>query len=180
MISSKQHPSTLVNTSIDRVRQRLARWRRTRQKGSRIPEALWKAAVQLAGSYGLNPTARALRLDYYDLQKRFEASTSPAPVEKSSLPSFVELVPAPCRAKCPSGRRELNSLSSLDIVRLTPLPYTTLFRSYQASNTRPPLSTLPLTEFGSVWPAGAEHARRARGFPRRCGKRRSSWPAATV
>ena len=98
MISSKQHPSTLVNTSIDRVRQRLARWRRTRQKGSRIPEALWKAAVQLAGSYGLNPTARALRLDYYDLQKRFEASTSPAPVEKSSLPSFVELVPAPCRA----------------------------------------------------------------------------------
>src|SRR5207302_870482 len=38
------------------------------------------------------------RLDYYDLQKRFEASTSPAPVEKSSLPSFVELVPAPCRA----------------------------------------------------------------------------------
>ena len=98
MMSTKQHPSPVVNPSIDQVRQRLARWRRTRRKGSRIPDPLWKAAVQVAGSYGLNPTARALRLDYYDLQKRLEAAAGPDPVGKSSLHSFVELVPASCRA----------------------------------------------------------------------------------
>jgi hypothetical protein len=94
MMSIKQHPSRPVDLSIDHVRQRLARWRRTRQKGSRIPEPLWKAAVQVARSYGLNPTARALRLDYYDLQKRLEAAADPDPVGTSSLASFVELVAA--------------------------------------------------------------------------------------
>jgi hypothetical protein len=30
--------------------------------------------VKAAGTYGLNPTARALRLDYYSLKKRLEAT----------------------------------------------------------------------------------------------------------
>jgi hypothetical protein len=94
MMSANQHPSPLINASIDEVRRRLARWRRNRQKGSRIPEPLWKAAVQVARRHGLNATARALRLDYYDLRQRLEAAAGPARVGESSLSSFVELIPA--------------------------------------------------------------------------------------
>lgn len=94
MMSTKQ-PSRLVSTQIDRVQKRLERWRRTRKHRSRIPEGLWNAAVQLAGRYGVNKTARALRLDYYELKKRLDAGPGAAPVGKKLIASFVELVPAP-------------------------------------------------------------------------------------
>jgi hypothetical protein len=93
MRSTKQ-PSRLVGTQIDRVRQRLERWRRTRKHRSRIPEGLWNAAVQLARKYGVNKTARALRLDYYDLKERLDAALSAAPVAREPTTSFVELSPA--------------------------------------------------------------------------------------
>lgn len=111
---SEQHPqSPLVSVQLDRVRQRLERWRRTRENPSRIPERLWTAAVRLAGSHGLNKTARALRLDYYDLKKRLDSAARPAPVGNDRVPSFVELVPAspPALPEClvelegPSGAK---------------------------------------------------------------------------
>jgi hypothetical protein len=37
-----------------------------------LPEALWAAAAELAKRYGVNPTARALRLEYGGLRKRVE------------------------------------------------------------------------------------------------------------
>jgi len=58
---------------LERLRRRFDRWRETREGRSRIPEALWASAVKAAGRHGLNPTARALRLDYYSLKKRVEA-----------------------------------------------------------------------------------------------------------
>ena len=58
---------------LERLRRRLDRWRETREGRSRIPEALWASAVKASGRHGLNPTARALRLDYYSLKKRVEA-----------------------------------------------------------------------------------------------------------
>ena len=57
---------------LEGLRQRFERWRRTRKARSRIPEALWAAAVKMAGTFGLHRTARALRLDYYALKKRVE------------------------------------------------------------------------------------------------------------
>ncbi len=69
MRSTKQ-PSHLIITQVERVRRRFERWRRTRKQRSRIPEGLWHAAVQVAGSYGVNKTARALGLDYYELRNR--------------------------------------------------------------------------------------------------------------
>jgi hypothetical protein len=71
MRSTKQ-PSPQILTQVERVRQRFERWRRRRKKRSRIPEQLWRAAVAVAASYGVNPTARALGLDYYELKKRLE------------------------------------------------------------------------------------------------------------
>jgi len=59
---------------LEGLRRRFDRWRRTRKGRSRIPEALWTAAVKAAGQYGLCRTARTLRLDYYALKKRVEAA----------------------------------------------------------------------------------------------------------
>ncbi len=62
-------PARLAGT-----RRRFDRWRRTRKGRSRIPETLWASAVKAAGRYGVNKTAQALRLDYYALKKRVEAT----------------------------------------------------------------------------------------------------------
>ena len=61
-------------TELERIRRRFDRWRRTRKGRSRIPEPLWASAVKAAGQYGVNKTAQALRLDYYALKKRVEAT----------------------------------------------------------------------------------------------------------
>jgi hypothetical protein len=72
--------------------QRLKAWRSTRTRGQRIPEDLWKAAADLARVHGLNPTAVALRLDYYGLKRRFSGGRVQ---RKRRVPpaSFVELAP---------------------------------------------------------------------------------------
>jgi hypothetical protein len=49
--------------------------------------------VKAAGRYGLNPTARALRLDYYTLKKRVEAAGSQDGPDGESVASFLELTP---------------------------------------------------------------------------------------
>lgn len=81
---SRQRPA--VPASVSRLTQRFAAWRKTRATGERIPEPLWQAAVKVAATYGLNPTARALKLDYYSLKKRVDRASSPAPSS-----TFVEL-----------------------------------------------------------------------------------------
>ena len=78
---------------LEGLRRRFERWRRTRKIGSRIPEALWAAAVKLAEAYGIHPTAKALGVDYYSLKKRLEEN--PASRSKMAAPAngakFVEL-----------------------------------------------------------------------------------------
>ncbi len=93
-MSTKQQPSHLILTQVERVRQRFERWRRTRKKRSPIPERLWQAAVQVAGSHGVNKTARALGLDYYELKRRLDSGPGAMALEKGSVGSFVELVAA--------------------------------------------------------------------------------------
>ena len=58
------------------IRQRFATWRRTKAKGERIPEALWRSAVQLVASSSLSQVASALKLDYYSLKKRVEGQAA--------------------------------------------------------------------------------------------------------
>jgi hypothetical protein len=76
---------------LEGLSRRFDRWRRTRKGRSRIPEALWTAAVKAAGKYGLNPTARALRLDYHALKKHVEAAGNLP--DGSAVATFVELAP---------------------------------------------------------------------------------------
>jgi hypothetical protein len=54
--------------------------------GERIPESLWNSAAKMAAKYGVNPTARALNLDYYSLKKRVDAASRSVPAS-----TFVEL-----------------------------------------------------------------------------------------
>ena len=83
---------------LERLRRRFERWRGTHKARSRIPEPLWASAVKMAGTYGLNRTARALRLDYYAFKKRIERQ--PATALNSSeraASTFLEL-PLPASA----------------------------------------------------------------------------------
>jgi len=80
-----------VPARLEGLSRRFDRWRRTRKGRSRIPETLWASAVRAAGKYGLNPTARALRLDYYALKKRVEATGSMS--DGNTVARFIELAP---------------------------------------------------------------------------------------
>jgi hypothetical protein len=81
---------------LEGSRRRFERWRKTRKVGSRIPEPLWHAAVKAGSTYGIHPTAKALRLDYYSLKKRVEqqAAASPGLPGKRSGANLGALPPA--------------------------------------------------------------------------------------
>jgi hypothetical protein len=83
------HPSPL-----DRVHQRFERWRRTRQRRSPIPDALWALALKAARAHGLHRTARTLRLNQTALTQRLRAAGGPAG-GSSARATFVELLPMP-------------------------------------------------------------------------------------
>ncbi|MGH7219539.1 MAG: hypothetical protein ACREI1_04325 [Nitrospiraceae bacterium] len=73
------------------VAQRLTAWRARRKPGRRIPEELWNAATELARVHGLSPTATALKLSYYDLQRRLRPGGARS--QDRPPPKFVELPP---------------------------------------------------------------------------------------
>jgi len=79
---------------LESTRRRFDRWREARTGRSRIPEVLWASAVKAAVRYGLNPTSRALRLDYYALKKRVSSAAAGGGHEGEGVATFVEL-PAP-------------------------------------------------------------------------------------
>ena len=89
--------------------ERLKAWRATRTHGQRIPEDLWKAAADLARLHGLNPTAAALKLNYYGLERRLSGGRGPR--KRPLLPTpFVEL---PSLALAP----DLGQRGTLELVR---------------------------------------------------------------
>jgi hypothetical protein len=90
MISSEKSQSSPREGQLERLRQRLEVWRKSQKPRSRLPGRLWNAAARLAAHHGLNKTAKALHLDYYDLKKRVDAIAG----RNGPVPSFVELVPA--------------------------------------------------------------------------------------
>lgn len=85
MMKQNQHE---LPADLARAQDRLAAWRRTKKPRSRIPEALWNMAVELAGKHGLHRTARTLKLDYYSLKKRVDAAGDQGKRDDSA---FVEL-----------------------------------------------------------------------------------------
>lgn len=71
---------------------RFERWRRSRIRGSRIPAALWRAAVDAAREHGVSKVASALRLDYYGLKERLESGPAVSdPESAASGGGFLEI-----------------------------------------------------------------------------------------
>ena len=86
--------------SIEEVDERFRRWRRGRSRGTRIPEELWAAAVGAARTQGVNRTALALGLSYYDLKKRLAGARGAASAQPAA-PTFVEwLAPVAASGEC--------------------------------------------------------------------------------
>ena len=73
---------------------RFEKWRRDRTT-PRIPEELWSLAAELGARYGVSRTARALRLQYYDVKKRVDMAPSSETDEAVTSPAFVEILTAP-------------------------------------------------------------------------------------
>jgi hypothetical protein len=127
LIPSRQN--LFLPPQIESVRQRLERWRRNRKQRSPIPEELWASATDLAHRYGLAKTARALRLDYYCLKERMDASDRPGSCQVNARPAFVELIPQAAAAvsECtmeledPSGARMRIHLKGSGVPDLTGL-----------------------------------------------------------
>ncbi|HEV2134626.1 MAG TPA: AAA family ATPase [Terracidiphilus sp.] len=67
-----------VPDSINQLREQLQQFRSTHPRRTRLPEALWQAAVEEARQHGAYIVAHTLRLDYANLQKRL----GDAPVQK--------------------------------------------------------------------------------------------------
>ena len=71
------------------VQSQFERWRRSRKRGTRIPGALWQAAVEAAAECGVSRAAQALGLDYYGLKKR--AESTPEVSESAAGGEFLEI-----------------------------------------------------------------------------------------
>jgi hypothetical protein len=82
-----------VPAGLAQGRERFAAWRRKKPPRSRIPQALWKLAIELVGAHGLHRTARVLKLDYYSLKKQVELAR-----DNEKATAFVEVVSAPLEA----------------------------------------------------------------------------------
>ena len=108
-----KNPSKLnLPAKLARGRERFEKWRSKQKTRTRLPEPLWSAAVKLAQEYGVNRTARALRLDYNGLKRRMESSISGDTLQQASVgQQFLQLLPseltavAECAIECqnPNG-----------------------------------------------------------------------------
>lgn len=76
--------------ALSRAQQKIERWRQQHRPRARLPEELWREAAKLASAYGINRTARALRLDYYALKEHAAAAAEAG----ERAPGFVEVLPA--------------------------------------------------------------------------------------
>ena len=102
----KNPSKSKLPAKLARGRERFERWRSKQKTRTRLPEPLWSAAVKLAQEYGVNRTARTLRLDYNGLKKRMASAVSDARVEAVVKPAFLQLLPseltsvAECAIEC--------------------------------------------------------------------------------
>lgn len=76
------------------LERRIEAWRRSRRGGEPMPEALWRAARELARVHGPTATARRLRLHYGRLKERLEGDDAGAPTAGAVAGGFVDLGPA--------------------------------------------------------------------------------------
>jgi hypothetical protein len=98
----------VIPPDMRKVYRRLQRWRSSHARRVSIPESLWASAGELARTHGINPTAKALHLEYGKLKQRAEAAAPavkrrvakamadvPRRARRTAPPTFVELMAPP-------------------------------------------------------------------------------------
>lgn len=78
--------------TLKQVQTQFENWRKTRKSRGFIPEALWDAAISLAGPYSLHQISKGLRLNHTALKARVEISRNVTP-EEAAPTAFIELPP---------------------------------------------------------------------------------------
>jgi hypothetical protein len=63
-----------VKPTLEFIRNQFEAWRKTRRRRCRIPEALWKAAVEQCREHSICAVSAALRLNYDALRSRVAKS----------------------------------------------------------------------------------------------------------
>jgi hypothetical protein len=91
-----------ISADLVQAAARFERWRRGTSAAGRIPDSLWKLAVNLAREHGLSRTATTLKLGYYDLKKRVaeRAAFAPSSAGGTAADGFVELSAAALAMPC--------------------------------------------------------------------------------
>lgn len=79
---------------IIHLQRQLDQFRSAQPHRTKLPEALWQAAVELARQHGLHAVAHPLRLDYMGLKRRLAGGAEVRKEKKSASPGFVELIAA--------------------------------------------------------------------------------------
>ena len=82
-----------IPEAIAQLQRQLEQFRGSQTGRTKLPEALWQAAVELARQYGVYAVAHPLRLDYTRLKQRLGA-TAIRP-RKGNKPAFIELIGHP-------------------------------------------------------------------------------------
>ena len=132
----------VIPPDMRKVYLRLKRWRSSHARRVPIPESLWTAAGELARAHGINPTAKALHLEYGKLKQRAEVvmpavkrrkakalAEGPRRARRTAPPTFVELI-APRPGSFPAGvvelegprgrmRIELKGIATAELVALS-------------------------------------------------------------
>ena len=88
---------------LEATRRRFEHWRRTRERRSPIPDALWHSAVGLCATYGIHRTAKTLRLNPDSLKKhvasvngndsRRQGTSRQKTAGRKAAAAFIELPP---------------------------------------------------------------------------------------
>jgi len=100
---------TILPQNVNRLRNRIERWRRTRHKRSPMPAELWKEAVSLARTHGVYQIASELRLGYESLRKRVAVAPEDG---RDGTCGFVEVEGAQLVGAFESARTTVEFLDS--------------------------------------------------------------------
>ena len=82
-----------VPAALSAASKQFDRWRKRHRPRQRLPQELWRQAATLARKYRLNPTARALGLNYHSLKRHLVKTTPPEGIPTPAAPNFIELLP---------------------------------------------------------------------------------------
>lgn len=85
--------TAVIAEPIAQLQHQLEEFRSTQPRPKKLPESLWRAAVELAREHGVYAVAHPLRLDYRGLKKRLGGVSHRR--RRARKPAFVELIAPP-------------------------------------------------------------------------------------